>query len=72
MFTIDQIHEAFSKVRSGADFPQFVQDLKRIGVTHYDNFVSDGRTIYYGLNDFTLDGASKYPEIHITTNDSVS
>ena len=65
MFTIDQIHEAFAKVRSGADFPQFVQDLKAIGVTHYDNFVSDGRTTYFGLNDFTLDGESKYPKMDV-------
>ncbi len=70
MFTIDEIHAAFAKVKSGADFPQFVQDLKEIGVTHYDNFVSDGRTKYYGLNDFTLNGDSKYPEMQV--NDSSS
>ena len=46
MFTIDQIHAAFGKVASGADFPQFVRDLQAIGVTHYDNHVADGRTTY--------------------------
>ena len=65
MFTIEQIHEAFGKVKSGADFPRFVQDLKDIGVTHYDNFVSDGRTKYYGINDFSLDGESKYPKMEV-------
>ena len=35
------------------------------GVTHYDNFVSDGRTKYYGINDFTLDGESKYPKMEV-------
>ncbi|MCB9233235.1 MAG: DUF1398 family protein [Bacteroidia bacterium] len=65
MFTIEQIHAAFGKVKSGADFPQFVQDLKEIGVTHYDNFVSDGRTKYYGKDDFTLDGESKYPRMEV-------
>ena len=65
MFTIDQIHEAFSKVKSGTDFPQFVQDLKNIGVTHYDNFVSDGRTKYYGLNGFELEGCAKYDEFQV-------
>lgn len=65
MFTIDQIHEAFSKVKSGTDFPQFVQDLKNIGVTHYDNFVSDGRTKYYGLNGFELEGGAKYAELQV-------
>ncbi|WP_222983653.1 DUF1398 domain-containing protein [Flagellimonas meishanensis] len=67
MFTIEQIHQAFGKVKSGADFPQFVQDLKEIGVTHYDNFVSDGRTKYYGINDFTLDGESKYPKMEVNS-----
>lgn len=74
MFTTDQIHKAFSKVKSGADFPQFVQDLKEIGVTYYDNFVSDGRTKYYGSDDFTLDGNSKYPEMkvnEISSSDSL-
>lgn len=65
MFTIEQIHEAFGKVKSGADFPQFVQDLKEIGVTHYDNFVSDGRTKYFGTDGFELDGESKYPKMDI-------
>lgn len=65
MFTIEPIHRAFGKVKSGADFPQFVQDLKEIGVTHYDNFVSDGRTKYYGINNFTLDGESKYPKMEV-------
>lgn len=65
MFTIEQIHQTFGKVKSGEDFPQFVQDLREIGVTHYDNFVSDGRTKYYGKNDFTLDGESKYPKMEV-------
>ncbi len=65
MFTIEQIHEAFGKVKSGGDFPQFVQDLKKIGVTHYDNFVSDGRTKYYGKNGFMLEGKSKYPKMEV-------
>lgn len=70
MFTIEQIHEAFGKVKSGADFPQFVQDLKEIGITHYDNFVSNGRTKYYGKNYFTLNGDSKYPEMLVSENSS--
>lgn len=65
MFTKDQIQEAFYKVKSGADFPQFVQDLKSIGVTHYDNYVSDGRTLFYGTNRFTLKGDAKYPTLPV-------
>lgn len=70
MFTLDQIHEAFSKVKSGANFPQFVQDLRKIGVTHYDNYVSDGRTTYFGENNFVLNGAAKYPDIEVNESSS--
>ncbi|NHN26116.1 DUF1398 family protein [Flavobacterium jejuense] len=70
MFTIEQIHQAFGKVKSGADFPQFIQDLKVVGVTQYDNFVSDGRTKYYGINDFSLDGESKYPKMDVNNKSS--
>jgi len=71
MFTTEQIHEAFSKVKSGADFPQFVQDLKKIGVTHYDNFVSDGRTMYYGKDNFSLGGDAKYSPMKVNEKSSV-
>lgn len=70
MFTIAQIHDAFQKVKSGADFPQFVRDLKSIGVTHYDNYVDNGRTKYFGKNGFSVDGESKYPAMEVNPNGS--
>jgi hypothetical protein len=30
MFTIEQIDQAHSKVKSGADFPKYIQDLKNL------------------------------------------
>ncbi len=71
MFTLDQIHKAFAKVKRGADFPQYVQDLKGIGVAFYDNFVSNGRTEYYGTENFKVEGESKHPEIHVNETSSV-
>ena len=65
MFTIEQIHAAFGKVKSGADFRTFVQDLKEIGITHYDTFVSDGRSIYFGSNDFLINTEKKYPAMEV-------
>lgn len=70
LFTIDQIHEAFKKVKRGSDFPKFVQDLKAIGVTHYDNYVADGRTVYFGTNNFSIHGEPKYAAISINENSS--
>lgn len=54
MFTIEQIRAAHSKVRSGADFPAYIQDIKALGVTHYVAFVTDGHVDYHGANQFTV------------------
>ena len=70
MFTMDQIHDAFKKVSSGADFPQFIQDLKAFGVTHYDNYVADGLTKYYGTDNFVVNGEVKYPTLTVNNNSS--
>ena len=66
LFNLNQIHLAFSKVKGGADFPRYVQDLKSIGVTHYDNYVSDGRTKYYGSEGYSIEGEPKYPEMEVS------
>jgi uncharacterized protein YbcV (DUF1398 family) len=60
MFTIDQIQQAHSKVKSGADFPTYVQDLISLGVISYETFVSDGHTIYHGKDTFTATSHAKY------------
>ena len=65
MFSILQIKEAHSKVKSGADFPNYVQDLKQLGVTKYDTYVTDGHTNYYGENNHRVQSEFKYPAIPI-------
>lgn len=60
MFTLDQIKAAHSKVQSGADFPNYIQDLIRLGVIAYDTYVSDGHTTYFGDHDFELTSLPKY------------
>ena len=39
MFTVEQIKEAHSKVKSGADFPQYIQEIKILGVTAFETWV---------------------------------
>lgn len=41
MFTAEQIKAAHSKVKSGADFPSYIQEIKALGVTHYEAHVED-------------------------------
>lgn len=54
MFTIQQIKDAHSKVKSGADFPQYMQDIIALGVTSFETFVFDNHTNYYGKDDFQI------------------
>lgn len=62
MFTIDQIRAAHARVKSGADFPTYVQEMQALGVTHYDIAVEDGRATYYGTDNFSLSGKATYPD----------
>jgi uncharacterized protein YbcV (DUF1398 family) len=65
MFTVEQIKTAHSKVKSGADFPAYIQDIKKLGVTYYETFVSDGHTDYYGANDYKTSSSAKYDTLQI-------
>lgn len=63
MFTIEQIKQAHDKVKTGADFPNYIQDLINLGVKGYDTIVTDGRVSYFGSNDFTVSTDKKYDPI---------
>ena len=65
MFTVEQIKAAHSKVESGADFPAYIQDIKKLGVTFYETFVTDGHTVYYGENDYNTSSVAKYDTLTI-------
>ncbi|HMW38489.1 MAG: DUF1398 domain-containing protein [Saprospiraceae bacterium] len=65
MFTVEQITAAHSKVRSGADFPAYIQEIKSLGVTHYEAYVTDGHTDYHGGSDLTATVPAKYEPLAI-------
>ena len=54
MFTIQQIKEAHSKVKSGADFPKYMQDIITLGVISFETFVIDNHTNYYGNDNYKI------------------
>ena len=60
MFTVQQIKMAHSKVKSGADFPSYIEEIKGLGVTHYEAYVTDGHMDYHGANNYTAKVPSKY------------
>lgn len=68
MFTVEQIKTAHSKVKSGADFPSYIKEIKAMGVTHYETFVSDGHINYHGDNNHSALVPAKYDAIEITNN----
>ncbi|WP_221392848.1 DUF1398 domain-containing protein [Dyadobacter sp. NIV53] len=65
MFTVEQIKAVHSKVKSGADFPAYIQDIKKLGVTFYETFVTDGHTDYYGANDYKTSSVARYETLTI-------
>src|SRR5690606_10925260 len=66
MFTLQQIEEAHDKVKSGADFPKYIQEIKKLGVKSFVTWVQNSRTEYLGENNFTTCSNAKYNELTIT------
>ncbi|MBK0384012.1 DUF1398 family protein [Pedobacter sp. SD-b] len=65
MFTVEQIEQAHDKVKSGADFPKYIQEIKKLGVTGFETWVKDSQTIYFGDADFQTASDPKYIELTI-------
>jgi len=70
MFTIEQIKAAHAKVKSGADFPRYVQELKTLGIKGYEHYVTDGHTQYSGDNGYSLNSAGAYQQVAIAATGS--
>jgi uncharacterized protein YbcV (DUF1398 family) len=68
MFTLEQIKSLHSKVKSGADFPNYFREMNELGVTHYTTFVKDGHSVYHGEEGYELISGVKYDTITISDN----
>ncbi len=65
MFTVEQIELAHEKVKSGADFPKYIQEIKELGVTAFETWVFDSHTSYFGKDGFQTTSKPKYEELTI-------
>lgn len=65
MFTVEQIEFAHSNIKSGPEFPRYIQEIKKLGVTSFETWVSDSHTNYYGVKGFQTKSKPKYPELAI-------
>ena len=67
-FTIDEIKKAHQKVKSGADFPKYIQEIKGLGVSHYTALVANGNTKYFDAEENFAETGSKYENLIISEN----
>ena len=65
MFTLEQIKQAYDKVKTEADFAVYIQELIDLGIKGYDTFITDGRVVYYGDTDHEASTESKYGPLAI-------
>ncbi len=65
MFTIEQIENLHSKVKSGADFPHYVQSLIGLGILKYDVYVKDGYNLYFGKDNFRVASEATYSPLEV-------
>jgi uncharacterized protein YbcV (DUF1398 family) len=65
MFTVEQIKAAHSKVKSGADFPAYIQEIKALHVTAFETWVKDSHTGYFGANDHRASSKPMYEDMDI-------
>ena len=70
MFTIEAILQAESKIKSGADFPNFIKELKEMGVIRNDVYVMNGMAIYFGNDNHTVESAPVYENLLIEEQSS--
>ena len=65
MFKVEQIQQAQSKIKSGADFPKFIQEIKTFGVSAFETWVKDSHTDYSGANNYRTSSKSMYENLDI-------
>jgi uncharacterized protein YbcV (DUF1398 family) len=67
-FTIEEIKAEHQKVKSGADFPKYIQAIKNLGVSHYTAYVKDGNTEYFDAENQSAHTGNKYETLSISEN----
>jgi len=72
MFSIEEIKASESKIKTGADFPQFIKEIKEMGVVRNDVYVSNGLSVYFNIDDHSVQASpDEYPTFVINDESSV-
>jgi len=71
MFTKEDIQTAESKITKGSDFPQFIKEIKAMGVIRNDVYVSNGLSVYFDSDNEVLQiSPEEYPELVVNEESS--
>lgn len=70
MFTLKQLNDAHSKVKTGADFANYVKEIKALGLKSYEFIVSDGSIVYHGDLEQKIISGPIYETLSINPNSS--
>lgn len=65
MFTVAQIKAAHANVKSGADFPNYIQEIKKLGVKTFETWVIDSHTDYVGDSQYQTSSQPMYAQLSI-------
>ena len=68
MFTVEQIEKYHEKVKSGADFPGYIQEIKQLGVIAFETWVNDSHTNYFGKKEYQQKSKPLYDVLTISEN----
>jgi uncharacterized protein YbcV (DUF1398 family) len=66
MFTVAAIEEAHDKVKSGADFPKYIQEIKAMGILSFETWVNDSHTEYFGAQGYQTSSVPQYENLSIS------
>ena len=64
-FTVADIEKAHEKVKSGADFPNYIKEIKSLGVIAFETWVVDSHTNYFGTDNFEKTSDAQYDDLMI-------
>lgn len=66
-FTIDQITAKHEHVKSGADFPQYIREIIKLGVKSFQTFVVDSHSIYSAADGYLVTSTPQYEKLDIAS-----
>jgi uncharacterized protein YbcV (DUF1398 family) len=65
MFSTEGFRIAKAKVKDRAGFPEYVDYLKNLGISYYENFLEYGEAHYYSKNGFKSSIGRRYVGITV-------